>query len=310
MEWINKIIDSDNMSLLFAFSDGKRAKYVTDSLCRSIWGKGKLSHLDGLVTNVTTVVRYVIIGTDASMDKLLEIINFVGELGERMNEDFSMGVSGPTGLNQGIPHGGPGKGVLPKPLFDPKAKAVPPKEEKDEDTEKNKKAVSNSLKLRVIKEGAKPHGSHLAHCKNCGKGWTYTYYMDQLTDDVYKYLKAKGYADNDSVCPDCIKACKEYLEKQDPVVSEKINKALDVLERGGMKAERTDEAMPEWFCRNPWTVDDVDHYLFHELGFEGGEVDDLIALNLDLINSMLEQGKSPKEVADALDYSTVQNPQE
>ena len=80
MEWINKIIDSDNMSLLFAFSDGKRAKYVTDSLCRSIWGKGKLSHLDGLVTNVTTVVRYVIIGTDASMDKLLEIINFVGEL--------------------------------------------------------------------------------------------------------------------------------------------------------------------------------------------------------------------------------------
>lgn len=33
--------------------------------------------------------------------------------GRSLNEDFSTGVSGPTGLNQGIPNGGPGKGVLP-----------------------------------------------------------------------------------------------------------------------------------------------------------------------------------------------------
>lgn len=65
----------------------------------------------------------------------------------RLNEDFTMGVEGPLGLNQGIPHGGPGKGVLPKPLYDPKAKAVPPKEEDDKDTEENLKKLRAAKKL-------------------------------------------------------------------------------------------------------------------------------------------------------------------
>lgn len=64
-----------------------------------------------------------------------------------INEDFSMGVSGPTGLNQGIPHGGPGKGCLPKPLYNPKAKAVPPKKEDDKDTEENLKKLKAAKKL-------------------------------------------------------------------------------------------------------------------------------------------------------------------
>lgn len=204
---------------MFEFADAKEAKYVTDSLCKSIWGKGGLYDLNGLVTNVTTVVRYVVIGTDASMDELLEIINFVGELGEPVNEDFSMGVEGPTGLNQGIPHGGPGKGVIPAPLF--------------------------------------------------GKGKTVSRDEDK----------------------------------------KKLKKALDVLDVYGVKVKKTkkvsEDAMPEWFCRNQWTVDDVDHYLYHDLGYDSGEVDDLIALNLDLINELLEKGKSPAEVADELDYSTI-----
>ena len=66
-----------------------------------------------------------------------------------LDEDFCMGVEGPLGLNQGIPHGGPGKGVLPKPLYDPKAKAVPPTEKDDDDTEKNKKEMKKSLKKPV-----------------------------------------------------------------------------------------------------------------------------------------------------------------
>ena len=66
-----------------------------------------------------------------------------------LDEDFCMGVEGPLGLNQGIPHGGPGKGVLPKPLYDPKAKAVPPTKKDDDDTEKNKKEMKKSLKKPV-----------------------------------------------------------------------------------------------------------------------------------------------------------------
>lgn len=85
-------------------------------------------------------------------DAAKQFIEFCKDQFNQVKEDFSMGVGGPTGLNQGIPHGGPGKGVLPKPLYDPKAKAVPPKEEEDEDTEENLK------KLRAAKTLLKSEG--------------------------------------------------------------------------------------------------------------------------------------------------------
>lgn len=219
MEWKRKTVDPDNMSLMFEFADGKEAKYVTDSLCKSIWGKGELYDLNGLVTNVTTVVQYVIIGTDASMDELLEIINFVVELDEPVNEDFSMGVEGPTGLNQGIPHGGPGKGVIPAPLF--------------------------------------------------GKGKIVT------RDDDKKKLK----------------------------------KALDVLDVYGVKVKKTkkvaEDAKPEWFCRNPYTMEDMENYLHDEDEFDWDEVDCLVDANRELITNMLEQGMSPERIAADLDDSCL-----
>lgn len=152
---------------------------------------------------------------EEAAERLIDLIDQNG-----VNEDFSMGVEGPTGLNQGIPHGGPGKGVIPAPLF--------------------------------------------------GKG----------------------------------KPMSREDQKED---KKKLKKALDALDLYGVKVKKVTEAMPEYFCRNPWTVDDVDHYLYHDLGFESGEVDDLIALNLDLINELLEKGKSPEQIADELDYSTVQD---
>lgn len=44
--------------------------------------------------------------------------------GDIVNEcdSFSIGVGGPLGLNNGIPQGGDGKGVIAKPLFQPKKK--------------------------------------------------------------------------------------------------------------------------------------------------------------------------------------------
>ena len=76
-----------------------------------------------------------------------QFIEFCKDQFKQVKEDFTMGVEGPLGLNQGIPHGGPGKGVLPKPLFDPNAKAVPPKKKDDEDTEKNKKAMEKAKRV-------------------------------------------------------------------------------------------------------------------------------------------------------------------
>lgn len=212
-------IDLNHKSLDASFRDNASADKMLDVLISAFYDPdGDLKKYEGLITAVTVVKNSVIVGTDSNDEIVNEIASYIKSKSE-VNEDFSMGVEGPTGLNQGIPHGGPGKGVIPAPLF--------------------------------------------------GKGKIVT---------------------------------REDDEK-------KLKKALDVLDAYGVKVKKTkkvsEDAMPEWFCRNPWTVDDVDHYLYHDLGYDSGEVDDLIALNLDLINELLEKGKSPAEVADALDYSTI-----
>ena len=214
-------IDLNHKSLEASFRDNASADKMLDVLISAFYEPdGDLKKYEGLITAVTVVKNSVIVGTDSNDEIVNEIASYIKSKSE-VNEDFSMGVEGPTGLNQGIPHGGPGKGVIPAPLF--------------------------------------------------GKGKIVT------RDDDKKKLK----------------------------------KALDVLDVYGVKVKKTkkvsEDAMPEWFCRNPWTVDDVDHYLYHDLGFNGDEVDDIIALNIDLIHELLEKGKSPAEVADELDYSTVQN---
>lgn len=212
-------IDLNHKSLEASFRDNASADKMLDVLISAFYDPdGDLKKYEGLITAVTVVKNSVIVGTDSNDEIVNEIASYIKSKSE-VNEDFSMGVEGPTGLNQGIPHGGPGKGVIPAPLF--------------------------------------------------GKG--------------------------------------KIVSREDD--EKKLKKALDVLNAYGVKVKKTkkvsEDAMPEWFCRNPWTVDDVDHYLYHDLGYDSGEVDDLIALNLDLINELLEKGKNPAEVADALDYSTI-----
>lgn len=224
--------DYQTGGILVEYVTKAEARKMSANLSKAIFGKGELEQFDGLVTGIYTVENYLMVGTDAGADEIDQIIEFIKDKADPdqydendyeqkgTNEDFSMGVEGPTGLNQGIPHGGPGKGVIPAPLF--------------------------------------------------GKG----------------------------------KPMSREEQKED---KKKLKKALDALDLYGVKVKKVTEAMPEYFCRNPWTIEDVDHYLYHDLGFESGEVDDLIALNLDLINDLLEKGKSPEEVADALDYYTVQD---
>ena len=195
----------------------KLLKYMSDKFFLT---SGSLKQFNGALIAHWTIGKFYTICFDDDLEALEAAEQCIRDYVNQMNEDFSMGVEGPTGLNQGIPHGGPGKGVIPAPLF---GKGKPMSREEQKEDKKN------------------------------------------------------------------------------------LKKALDALDLYGVKVKKVTEAMPEYFCRNPWTVDDVDHYLYHDLGFESGEVDDLIALNLDLINELLEKGKSPEEVADALDYSTVQD---
>ena len=97
-----------------------------------------------------------------------------------VKEDFSMGVEGPLGLNQGIPHGGPGKGVLPKPLYDPKAKAVPPTKKEDDDTEKNKKEMEKSLNKKTVTEA-----EHLKH-------YVPSSYIEEVSGEMVIYFDEIG----------------------------------------------------------------------------------------------------------------------
>ena len=116
-----------------------------------------------------------------------------------VDEDFSMGVSGPTGLNQGIPHGGPGKGCLPKPLYNPKAKAVPPEEKDDEDTEENLKKLRAAKKLlknegfALVRENAVPLMDPIDQFENylhdkCGFDWDE---VDSLVDTNQEMIEDK-----------------------------------------------------------------------------------------------------------------------
>jgi hypothetical protein len=151
--------DYQTGGILVEYVTKAEAREMSAELCRSIFGKGELEQFDGLVTGITSVENYLVVGTDAGADELDQIIEFIKDKADpdqydeddyeqkETNEDFSMGVSGPTGLNQGIPHGGPGKGCLPKPLYNPNAKAVPPKEEDDKDTEENLKKLRAAKKL-------------------------------------------------------------------------------------------------------------------------------------------------------------------
>ena len=221
MEWENIVVDEKNMSILFEFVNATDAARVRRELSKAIWGKGELSDLEGYVNGTVCAGKYVAVATDASREELDCIIDFVRELSNVVAEDFSMGVSGPTGLNQGIPHGGPGKGCLPKPLYNPKAKAVPSKEKDDKDTEENLKKLISAKKL----------------------------------------LKNEGY----------------------------------VLER----------AAPEYFCRNPYTMEDMENYLHDEDGFEWDEVDCLIDNNREMILNKLEQGMSPERISADLDDSCL-----
>lgn len=227
--------DYQTAGILVEYVTKSEAREMMAKLSRSIFRKGELEQFEGLVTGITSVENYLVVATDAGADELDQIIEFIKDEADpdqedendyeqkETNEDFSMGVSGPTGLNQGIPHGGPGKGCLPKPLYNPKAKAVPAKEKDDKDTEENLKNLRSAKKL----------------------------------------LKNEGFA----------------------LVRE--------------------NAVPEYFCRHPFTVEDLENYLHDEDGFEWDEVDCLIDNNRDMILNKLEQGMSPERISADLDDSCL-----
>lgn len=226
--------DYQTAGILVEYVTKSEARQMSNKLIKAFFEKGgELNKFEGFIGGVYTVENYLLVGTDLGADQLDQIIEFIKSAADpdqydendyeqkETNEDFSMGVSGPTGLNQGIPHGGPGKGCLPKPLYNPKAKAVPAKEKDDKDTEENLK------KLRAAK----------------------------------RLLKTEGY----------------------------------VLER----------AAPEYFCRNPYTMEDLENYLHDEDGFEWDEVDCLIDNNREMIRNKLEQGMSPERISADLDDSCL-----
>lgn len=203
MEWENIVVDEKYMSILFEFGNSTTAARVNSELCKAIWGKGELSDLDGYVNGTVCAGKYVAVGTDASKEELDCIIDFVRELSNVVEEDFSMGVSGPTGLNQGIPHGGPGKGCLPKPLYNPKAKAVPPKKEDDKDTEENLKKLRSAKKLlktegfALVRENAGPMMDPMDQFENylhdqCDFSWDEVDLLVDANEDMIKDKLEQG----------------------------------------------------------------------------------------------------------------------
>lgn len=170
---------------------------------RGIRGAGHNKYLDTLDKDLKIrkeLRRFFKEGVDEeeAAERLIDLMDENG-----LNEDFSMGVSGPTGLNQGIPHGGPGKGCLPKPLYNPKAKAVPPKKEDDKDTEENLKKLKAAKKLlktegfALVKENAGPLMDPIDQFENylhdnCDFSWDEVDALVDANDDMIRDKLAKG----------------------------------------------------------------------------------------------------------------------
>lgn len=137
----------------------KLQKYMSDQFFQS---SGSLNQFNGALLSQWCIGKFYTICFEDDLEALEAAEQCIRAYIDRVNEDFSIGVSGPTGLNQGIPHGGPGKGVLPKPLYNPKAKAVPPEEKDDKDTEENLKKLRAAKKLlknegfALVRENAAP----------------------------------------------------------------------------------------------------------------------------------------------------------
>lgn len=195
--------DYQTAGILVEYVTKSEARQMSSKLIKAIFEKGgELNKFEGFIGGVYTVENYLMVGTDLGADQVDQIIEFIKSAADpdqydendyeqkETNEDFSMGVSGPTGLNQGIPHGGPGKGCLPKPLYNPKAKAVPPKEEDDKDTEENLKKLRAAKKLlknegfALVRENAAPLMDPIDQFENylhdkCGFAWAE---IDDLVD--------------------------------------------------------------------------------------------------------------------------------
>lgn len=76
---------------------------------------------------------------------------------------------------------------------------------------RNWKADLKAIGLNEENSNESEGRMHLGRCKNCGHGWTKTFYLDELEPAVRKYFKDKGYPDNADICPKCVAAAKDYL---------------------------------------------------------------------------------------------------
>lgn len=206
--------DDSDVSLLVETGNSEMAKKLKRKVSHALFDEdGDLHPFSQNVLNMWCISKFFTVAFDDDVEALEETEKWIrAQYDGKIVEDFSMGVEGPTGLNQGIPHGGPGKGVIPAPLF--------------------------------------------------GKGKIVT------RDDDKKKLK----------------------------------KALDVLDLYGVKVKKT-KKVSESFNRR-YTLEDFENYLYHDLGFDDGEINDIVNDNRDLIFNMLYDGKSPAEIAAEIDFES------
>ena len=69
--------DYQTGGILVEYVTKAEARKMSDMLSRSIFGKGELEQFDGLVTGITSVENYLVVGTDAGADEMDQIIEFI-----------------------------------------------------------------------------------------------------------------------------------------------------------------------------------------------------------------------------------------
>ena len=128
--------------------------------------------------------------------------------------------------------------------------------------------------LKTLADSLPKHEArmHLGRCKNCGRGWTKTNYLDELEPAVRKYFKDKGYPDNADICPKCVAAAKDYLAKNATV--EAVVKGVKDKRANEKRVMDTSEPyeisrIKEYMAKKGWTWnfnDKNNHFWFTKGG--------------------------------------------
>lgn len=79
--------DYQTGGILVEYVTKAEAREMSAKLSKAIFGKRELEQFDGLVTGITSVENYLVVGTDAGADEIDQIVEFIKDKADPDKDD-------------------------------------------------------------------------------------------------------------------------------------------------------------------------------------------------------------------------------